>query len=275
MSQALTRILLVARHTAGEAARQRYLPVTALLATAVAGLSLILRALNFGDSELKFIADIGFGALFLFGSTLAVVLTTHLFFAEIDNRTALTVLAKPLRRWEFLTGKLLGVWSLLALLALGVLAVTGAILASRHAEMAAQAAQDGRPLPVFEFGGYLLFSLLQTLRLGLVAACTLFVCSYSRTALFAYGASFGVLFGGQTLWLAREWADSQTGATARLLKIPLNLVPDLQAFNLGEALVFPHKGAPTSEALMTIPYALIWMALLTAVGARLFRDREI
>lgn len=275
MMPALSRILLVARHTAGEAARQKYLPISALIAGSVAALSLVLRDLNFGDSELKFIADVGFGALFLFGSMLAVVLTTHLFFSELENRTALTVLARPLRRWEFLAGKLLGIWAMLAALALGLLAVTGAILHMRHSEMAALAALSGRPIPAFETGGFLLFALLQIVRLGVVAATTLFVCTYSRSALFAYGAGFGVLFAGQTLWLGREWAAAGTGAARTLFGLVLRILPDLQSFNLGEALVFPVKAAPVAAAWLTVPYGLAWMAVLTALGAHLFRHREL
>ena len=275
MTASLSRILLVARHTAGEAARQKYLFVAAALAAGVAALSLALRALDFVGSELKFIADIGFGALFLFGSVLAVVLTTHLFFTEIDNRTALTVLARPLRRWEFLTGKLLGVWALLTGLAAGVFAVTGAILFSRHAEMAALANAAGNPVPGLDHAGFALFTLLQVMRLGLVAAMTLFVCTYARSALFAYGSAFGFLFAGQTLWLARDWADTEAGATRTALKALLSAAPDLQAFNLAEALVFPKKAAPYADAWLTLPYGLVWMAVLVALGARLFRNREI
>lgn len=271
----LVRILLVARHTAGEASRQKYPPVAAALAGGVAAMSLALRALDFGASELKFIADIGFGALFLFGSVLAVVLTTHLFFSEIENRTALTMLARPLRRWEFLTGKLLGVWTLLALLAVAVLTVTGAILFTRHGEMASLALASGAPAPALDHAGFALFAALQLVRLGVVAALTLFVCTYARSPLFAYGAAFALLFAGQTLWLGREWAASRPEAGFAALRFALAGLPDLQAFNLGDALVFPKKAAPYAAALRTLPYGLLWIAALTALGARLFRHREI
>ena len=250
MTASLSRILLVARHTAGEAARQKYLFVAAALAAGVAALSLALRALDFGGSELKF-------------------------FTEIDHRTALPVLARPLRRWEFRTGKLLGVWALLTGLAAGVFAVTGAILFSRHAEMAALANAAGNPVPGLDHAGFALFTLLQVMRLGLVAAMTLFVCTYARSALFAYGSAFGFLFAGQTLWLARDWADTEAGATRTALKALLSAAPDLQAFNLAEALVFPKKAAPYADAWLTLPYGLVWMAVLVALGARLFRNREI
>lgn len=271
ITDAISRILLVARHTAGEAARQKYLFVAALLAVTVAGLSVSLSFFDFGDSELKFITDLGFGALFLFGSMLAVVLTTHLFFAELENRTALTVLARPLRRWEFLTGKWLGVCALLGVMAVAVLGVTAVMAATRHAELAALAESAGRPAPRFEASGFALAALLQWVRLGVVSALTLFVCSYARGALFAYGAAFGLLLAGQTVWVAAEWAEERAGR----LGLIFHAVPDLQCFDLATALIFPGRTAPVREAWMAVPYGLAWAGVLLALAAWCFRRREI
>lgn len=271
----LSRILLVAANTAGEAARQKYLIVAGALAAAVAGLASVLRAMNFGDSELKFTADLGFGALFFFGSLLAVVLPVHLFFSEMDNRTALTLLARPLRRWEFLTGKLLGVWALLAGLVLLISAVTLGMIAVRHAEIAAIAEAAGYRAPVFETGGAALFVLLQVVRLGVVAAITLFTCAYARSALFSYGAGLGWLVLGQTVWLAREWLLSESSVWRTGLAAALRAIPDLQAFNLADALIFPAKAAPVSAAWQAVVYGVLWIAVLTGLGSFLFKNREL
>ena len=270
----LSRVRLIAVNTAGEAVRQRYFLVSGLLAAAVVALSSGLGAMDFGASELKFIADLGFGALFFFGSLLAVVLPVHLFFSEMENRTALTLLARPLRRWEFLAGKLLGVWALLAVLVAALVGVTFVMLWTRHAELAQAAMESGRPVPVFAPGGVALFALLQTVRLGVVAALTLFTCSYARSALFAYGAGLGWLVAGQTAWLAREWAGF-SGGVSEVSALALRAVPDLQAFNLGDALIFPGKVAVTSAAGAALLYGLGWMVVLTALGASLFRSREL
>lgn len=277
MKNSFNRIRLVAANTAGEAARQRYFLISGLLAAGVAALSTGLRVMDISDrnSELKFTADLGFGALFFFGSLLAVVLPVHLFFSEIENRTALTLLARPLRRWEFLAGKLIGVWSLLAVLVLTVSLVTGGMIYTRHAELAQFAVQNGFPVPVFSLSGAALFALLQTVRLGLVAALTLFTCSYARSALFAYGAGLGWLAAGQTVWVAREWLSSGEGDALRTVALhALRAVPDLQAFNLADALIFPAKAAPVGVAWGAVLYGILWMIALTALGARLFKNRE-
>lgn len=277
MKHSFTRIRLVAVNTAGEAARQRYFLISGLLAAGVAALSTGLRVMDISDrsSELKFTADLGFGALFFFGSLLAVVLPVHLFFSEIENRTALTLLARPLRRWEFLAGKLIGVWGLLTVLVLAVSLVTGGMIYTRHVELAEYAVHEGLPTPVFSLSGAALFALLQTVRLGVVAALTLFTCSYARSPLFAYGAGLGWLAAGQTAWVAREWLSSIDGGLGRTVGLyALRAVPDLQAFNLADALIFPVKAAPFSAAWGAVAYGVLWMVTLTAIGARLFKNRE-
>lgn len=277
MISSLNRICLVASNTAGEAVRQRYFLLSGILAAIVAALSTGLRVMDITDrtSELKFTADIGFGTLFFFGSLLAVVLPAHLFFTEMENRTALTLLARPLRRWEFLCGKLMGVWLLLTGLVATVSLVTGIMIAVRHSELAGEAIATGHPAPVFNVAGALLFALLQSVRLGLVAALTLFGCAYARSALFAYGAGLGWLAAGQTAWVAREWLQgTEPSFTKNVVGVLLRGVPDLQAFNLSDALIFPTKVAPYADAWSAVLYGVIWMGVLTALGARLFRNRE-
>src|SRR5688572_4975393 len=105
----LRRVELIARNTMREAARQRLFAFIVLLAAVfVVGVQW-LGALNFASSELKFIADFGFGAMAFFGGALAIVATAQLFFSEFERRTVLTLLAKPMRRSEFVVGKFVGV----------------------------------------------------------------------------------------------------------------------------------------------------------------------
>ena len=103
------RVRLIAAVTLREALRQKLVAVLALIAVGLVAGVRALRDFNFGASELKFIADFGDGAIAGFGAVLTVTLTAQLFFSEIENRTALTLLAKPVWRTEFLMGKFLGV----------------------------------------------------------------------------------------------------------------------------------------------------------------------
>ncbi len=59
--------------------------------------------------------DFGCGAIGLFGFAIALLSTAQLIPQELHNRTIYTILAKPVRRSEFLLGKFFGIVLLLAL----------------------------------------------------------------------------------------------------------------------------------------------------------------
>ena len=85
----LARMNLIAGYTFREAVRQRILPLMILVAAAMTGGALLFRDFHFGSSELKFVMDVGFGALTFFGAILSIVATAQLFFSEIERRTVL------------------------------------------------------------------------------------------------------------------------------------------------------------------------------------------
>ena len=132
---ALRRTHWIARITFLEAVRQRLFSFLLLLGAALAVSSVAFRFLNFGHGELKFVADFGFGILFLFGSLLAVVMTAQLLYAELDNRTALTLLAKPVSRSEFLLGKFFGVWAVLGVFIVLLCSILAGVLLTRAADV--------------------------------------------------------------------------------------------------------------------------------------------
>lgn len=170
------RVRLIARHTLGEALRMR---LTLLLGLIGAGLvlgALGLREFNFGSAELKFIGDFGLGALGGFGTLLAALATAQLFFNEIQGRAAYCVLTRPVRRWEYIWGKFIGVGALLALFTVFLGSLIAGLLLWRGAQLGVATV----PLPVFFCA-----CAAQWLKLTLVAGMTLLVCSYSGSALFA------------------------------------------------------------------------------------------
>src|SRR4051812_14972959 len=109
------RVVLIAHNTLREAVRHKLLNFLLLLALALVLGARWFRDFNFGAPELKFLADCGFGAIAFFGAALVIAATAQLFFGEIESRTALTLLAKPVWRAEFVLGKFLGVAALAAI----------------------------------------------------------------------------------------------------------------------------------------------------------------
>lgn len=277
MPRILKNIFWIARNTFVEASRQKFFSFLLLLGVGLIALSLAMTNFDFGDSELKFIADFGFGGVFLFGSVLAVVMSVQLFFSEIENRTALTLLAKPVRRSEFLLGKFFGVWALLGVFVAVMCAALFAVLSLRAGTVAEIAAARGLPTPFFDAGGLALFAILQWLRLGVVAAMSVAVSSFAQTQLYAVVVSFcGVLL-GQLQYIFGDFAsDEKTTAAARISAACLSrAIPNLQLFNLGQELVLVPGGVPAETFFAAALCGVFWIAIFTAIGAAFFRFREI
>jgi ABC-type transport system involved in multi-copper enzyme maturation permease subunit len=103
----LNVIKAIALNTFRETVRDRVLyaiVVFALLAT-MAGL--IFGQLS-ADQDLRVLEDLGLAVISIFGGIIAVFLGTSLVFKEIDRRTIYLIVTKPINRWEFVTGKFLG-----------------------------------------------------------------------------------------------------------------------------------------------------------------------
>ena len=101
-------LFAIAENTIRDAVRQRFFSAVLILALLLVVSGLFFQEFDFGASELKFIADFGFGTVLFFGSILTIVATTQVYFGEFDSRAVMTVLAKPMHRSVFMAGKFLG-----------------------------------------------------------------------------------------------------------------------------------------------------------------------
>lgn len=108
MRTMLTRIGLVAFNTYREAVRARVLHGLSALAVATAGYALVVAAFS-NRAELRVVSDLGAASISLYGVVVAVVLGATSLHRELELKTVFPILARPIRRWEYLVGKYLGI----------------------------------------------------------------------------------------------------------------------------------------------------------------------
>ncbi|MDI1251173.1 MAG: ABC transporter permease subunit [Lacunisphaera sp.] len=245
----LRRIRLIARHTLGEALHQRLILLFGVTGAALVLGSLWLRDFNFGGAELKFIGDFGLGVIGLGGTLLAALATAHLFFGEITSRAAACVLTRPVRRWEYLIGKFAGVTALLTLFVLTLALVLAAVLAGRGAQLGAG-------------GVFLQACALQWMKLTLVAAMTMLVCSYAGSVLFASCA-------GLLLALAAQLRGFSGGGNWSWLRV----WPELGLFD-AEALLAAGHPAAAAWLLRLAAYWAAYLLLFVVIASHAFKRRE-
>lgn len=105
--------LAIALNTYREAIRDKVLYVLIFFAgVAILG-SKAIGFVTIGQ-DVKIIADISLASISVFGALISIFVGTSLIYKEIDKRTIYTILSQPIRRYEFVIGKYLGLAILLA-----------------------------------------------------------------------------------------------------------------------------------------------------------------
>src|SRR5437764_9372082 len=100
----MKRVGIVALNTFREAVRDRVLYNRLFFALVMMAASIIAGQISIGIEQ-TVIATLGLSAISLIGLLIAVFIGVGMVSKEIDKRTLYALLAKPVRRWEFVVGK--------------------------------------------------------------------------------------------------------------------------------------------------------------------------
>ncbi len=109
---------IVALNTFREAVRDRVMYNLIFFAVLMIGSAVLVGQISVGI-EHQVIINLGLTAISLFGLVMGVFIGVGLVSKEIEKRTLYALLAKPLRRWEFLLGKYVGLFITLTVNLLG------------------------------------------------------------------------------------------------------------------------------------------------------------
>jgi ABC-type transport system involved in multi-copper enzyme maturation permease subunit len=102
------RLWAIAYNTYREAVRDRVLYNLILFALLIVGSAVVFGQISLEIDRIVLI-NLGLTAISLFGLVIAIFIGIGLVSKEIEKKTLYTVLAaRPVRRWEFITGKFLG-----------------------------------------------------------------------------------------------------------------------------------------------------------------------
>lgn len=269
------RLGLIAGNTFLEAVRQKLFLFLLFLAIGLVASALFFREFNFGSSELKFIADFGFGALIFFGSALTIATTAQLFFSEIENRTALTLLAKSLWRAEFIFGKFLGVFAVIGVFCALTVGLMLALLWHREGQLMAIAPDSFEAGRIVAYGELLVVGVLQWLKFGVLTMIVLLIASFSNTNLFTVVTGFFVLVICHLQYLARDaWGNLDNTVAALGVRVLGLVFPNFQLFNLADS-AGQGVGVSTDLALRVAAYGLAYIAVIGGLTVYSFRNREI
>jgi ABC-type Na+ efflux pump permease subunit len=257
----VSRIWALATNTFTELVRLKIFYFLLIFALLLIGSSVFLIRLSFQD-QFQMLKDVSLGSMSIFTSLLAILATAGLLPKDIEDRTLYTILAKPVPRFEYLLGKLLGVILLLlvAMLLMGALfalvlvarvhVVTGEILSGSGTSrdlIDQQISQLHATAynPNLWAGGLVIFA-----KACLLASLTLFISTFASSSIFTIIVSVVIYFIGHLQATARDYwqvpnALHQTAWWTKAFLAAISLVfPDLQLFNLVDEIVVGTSIAP-------------------------------
>lgn len=290
----LARIAAIARNTLLEALRQRVLNVILVFGLVVLAGANLFSEFSF-DDQFKFIKDYCLGVMSLIGVIMAIVAVAQLLPAEMEGRTIFTILSKPVRRWEFLMGKYLGVAAMLLLTLLLMAAVSAAVLFAQERALAADAraglarATDPQAVEAAKASlakiaaaardPWLLAAVtLVTVKVLLVAGIALAISTIATSMMFTVVVTSLIYIAGHLESTARAvWLDptQPAGPAAKaFLAIVSILIPDLGVFNLIDEIVVGNT-VTIAYLLKALAYAGGCLTVVLLVACALFESREL
>ncbi len=250
----------IAYNTFREAVRDRVLYNLVAFALLLVGAALIIQQISIGIGRLL-VVNLGLAAVSLFGVVIAIFIGIGLVSKEIEKRTLYTVLARPVRRWEFIVGKFLGLSGTLAvntfLMALGFFAavfyVAGGFQSSDLYLLVA-----------------LYFIVLQFI---LVTAIALLFSSFSSPLLAAVFTFCLFIIGSFSADL-RAFASIAQGVPGILARGLVYLVPNFSALNVVASVA---HGEPVARSLILYNtlYAAVYALAAIAASALVFERRNL
>ena len=288
MTGALSRILAIGRNTFTELVRQKVFYFLLLFALIVIGNSAFLAKFSFQE-EFQMLKDVALGAMSVFISLLAILATATLLPRDLEDRTIFTILSKPVPRYEYLLGKLLGVFFLLTLSALvmGVLFLGVLLLREQAALAETQRSLAGSPQELSSalaeirkgaFGWDLIPAMVILLVKGLLlSSLTLLISTFATSGIFAILVAASAYFIGHLQVTAREYWMSGIGIhwwTRIFTAVVALIFPDLQAFNLTDDIV-AGVALPMALFWQTVALGGVYIAVYYAVACFLFQNREL
>lgn len=258
MGISILRIWAIAANSFREVIRERILYFIGFFALLMAFAWRLLPEIAVGTHQ-KIFLDLGLAAIGLLGVIVAVFVGTGLINKEIDKRTILVLIPKPLSRAEFILGKHLGLSGVLAVM-LGVMLVIYLLML-----LGMKVSFQALPLIVSVF--YL------GLELILIAAVAIAFGVFTSSIL-ATLMTFGVyLMGHISKDLIQLGIISKNANILAITKNIYLILPDLERLNFRNEAVYgllPSADVLIANAL----YSLVYTGLLLGISILIFSRRQ-
>jgi ABC-type transport system involved in multi-copper enzyme maturation permease subunit len=256
----MKRVAIVAVNTFREAVRDRVLYNLVFFALVMMVAAILVGQISV-DIEDVVIVSLGLSAISIIGLLIAVFIGVGLVSKEIDKRTLYALLAKPLRRWEFLTGKFAG---LVLTLTVNTAAMAAALLlAMSYVKHGLHRADTVVLVAVY----FILLKLALVVALAMLFSCF-------TTPLLAILFTAGLYVAGLFVPAMRALQEDLAPGVAKMLRWISYLLPNFENFDVMGAAAH-GRAIPGVLVAQNTLYAAIYCAMVLAVAAVIFSQRNL
>ncbi len=257
----MRRAGVVALNTFREAVRDRVLYNLVFFALLMMAAAIAVGQISIGIEQ-TVIVSLGLSAISVIGLLISIFIGVALVSKEMDKRTLYALLAKPVRRWEFLLGKFAGLVLTLAVntaaMALGLLLM---MIYAKHSLERSDAA-------------VLVAVYFILLKLALVVALALLFSCFT-TPLLAILFTVGLyIVGLYVLELRNLPVEVMSPGMAAFTRWLSYLLPNFENFNV-MALAAHGRAVPGALILQNTLYTVVYCAIVLTAAAAVFSRKNL
>ncbi len=257
----MRRAGVVALNTFREAVRDRVLYSLVFFALLMIAAAIAVGQISIGIEQIV-IVSLGLSAISVIGLLISVFLGVALVSKEMDKRTLHALLAKPVRRWEFLLGKFGG---LVLTLAVNTAAMAlGLLLALLYVKHSLERSDATVLVAVY----FILLKLALIVALALLFSC---FTTPLLAILFTAGLYIVGLYVQELRNLPLELLSPAMTAFTKWLSY---LLPNFENFNV-MAMAAHGRAVPGALILQNTLYTVVYCTIVLAIASVVFSRRNL
>ena len=267
----MNKVITIGRITFLEAVRDRFFNFVFILSFLMLATGSFFLRFDFGSTDVDFLFSFSIGTLSFFGLLISIILVVHLWFSEIQNRTILTILARPVSRLEYLLGKWMGCFFLVVSFTflLGMISFVSIVFWNFIVR------GFGLDALNFLFIPYLTQLLALSLKLLVITSIVLMVSVIGSSSLFSTLVSFVLLLICMFQFVARdsflEMAFFPFGWFSGLVSI---IIPSYQVLDYNFMRIFGEENW-NQKFLYFLGYSILYIIGYLTAALLIFRKKQV
>jgi ABC-type transport system involved in multi-copper enzyme maturation permease subunit len=261
-SMFISASLAIAKSTFLEMTRDKIIYASLLFACLLCSLGLLLGSVSIGQ-DARITLDFGVAAMTLIAGVLATFSGSLAISREFERRTIYWILVRPVRPWQFILGKYLGIAATLLM----IISLMGLFM------VLALAATTGgaifKDLPLL-FGGFALIYL----EIAFIAALAIVFSTFAEPIMAVIFTLSFWLIGHEVSSLNELAKMSTNGLLSNLASVLYFLLPDLETLTRTRTLIM-SGGNDQELCTYLVAYTITYVIILLTAAAIVIEHKEL